>query len=447
MKRKSFLLRFFSMAAMVALQNAIVFGVNLADNVMLGAFSENAMGGVALANQIQFLLQQLVGGIGEGAAVLCSQYWGEKRVEPIRRVAGIALKCGVVLAGIFMVLAFFLPAQLLGLLSNDGSILPHGIAYFRIMGFSYLFFCGSSILIAIMRSVENTALGLKVSLGAFGVNIVLNAILIYGRLGLPAMGAEGAALATLAARMLEFFIAAVFVFRRDERLRLRLCHLKENGGELWRDFRHVAAPVIFSGGSWGIAMLIQTGILGRMDATAVKANAIATTLFQLLSVAAYATGSVSAIVIGKAVGGGDLDEVHRDTGILQRLYLVIGTVTGMAIYLLRSPVLSLYGDLTPETRSMAMTFMAVLAITSVGTAYQMPCLTGIVRGGGCPSFVFYNDLIFMWGLVLPSAILCAFVFRLEPVWVFLCLKADQILKCFVAVVVVNRYRWIRKVTK
>ena len=129
---------------------------------------------------------------------------------------------------------------------------------------------------------------------------------------------------------------------------------------------------------------------------------------------------------------------------MQIVFLCLGLVTGVGLYLFRPFILSFY-DISAGTRDLAMQFMAVLSVTVVGTAYQMACLTGIVRGGGDTRFVFINDLIFMWGIILPSSFLAAFVFHFPPVVIFICLKADQILKCAVAVVKVNRYRWMKKI--
>ena len=129
---------------------------------------------------------------------------------------------------------------------------------------------------------------------------------------------------------------------------------------------------------------------------------------------------------------------------MQVLYLVIGVLTGLGLYFSKNALLSFY-TISPETRALSVQFMNILAITIVGTSYQMAALTGIVRGGGDTKFVLYNDLIFMWLIVLPLSALAAFALHLSPAWVFLCLKSDQVLKCFVAVVKVNRYTWIRRI--
>ena len=137
-----------------------------------------------------------------------------------------------------------------------------------------------------------------------------------------------------------------------------------------------------------------------------------------------------------------MEKIRPYTRTFQLLFLLIGLFTGGMLLLLREPILRFY-DITPETRELTNAFLMVLAITVVGTAYQVPCLCGIVRGGGDTRFVFINDMIFMWVLVLPVSAAAAFWLQLSPLVVFICLKSDQVLKCLVAVVKVNRYTWLQ----
>lgn len=176
------------------------------------------------------------------------------------------------------------------------------------------------------------------------------------------------------------------------------------------------------------------------------ANSIAGSLFSIISVVAYGASSAAAVFTGKTVGMGDRDKLKEYVKTMQVLFLIIGVISGVALFLSREAILSLY-DVAPETQALAREFIGVLSITLVGTAYQVACLTGIVRGGGHTKFVFYNDLIFMWCIVLPLSLLGAFVWNLPPTLVFFFLKMDQILKCFVAVFEVNSYRWVRKLTR
>lgn len=430
----------------IALQNVIVCFVGLADNVMIGAYSQDALSGVALANQYQFLLQMVVGGVGEGMVVIAAQYWGTKRLQPIRCVMGIAMEAAVALGILFWIAAQLCPTAMLGLLSSDAAAVSQGVDYLRIVSYSYVFFCASMVLVCAQRSIENVRIGMLSSSAGLAVNIGLNWVLIFGHLGAPRLGAAGAAIATLIARGVECGVVAFFTFRIDRKLACAIRHFLFPDPKLLRDFLRVASPVALSGASWGIAQGIQMGILGHMGSSAIAASAVANSLFQVVSVVAYGMANASAVIIGKAVGRNERTELKGYVNSLQLMYLIVGALSGLMLFLLKDWVLSLYA-VTLEARNMAEGFMTVLSVTLVGTAYQCSCLSGIVRGGGNTKFTFYNDLIFMWGIVLPLSLLAAFVWKWNPVVVFFCLKSDQLTKCLVAAWQVNSYHWVRKVTR
>ena len=445
-KDKYFYKTFFSMTGVIALQNLITFAVNLADNVMIGGYSQTALSGVAMVNQIQFLLQMLMLGTGSAIGVLGAQYWGKKELQPIRKVTSIGLLLGIILSAIMMLLVFFFPRQALGLLTNEQAVIEEGSKYLVIICFSYVLFAVSNNLLSALRSVETVKIGFVVNLVALVVNIVLNYGLIYGHLGMPEMGVEGAAIATLSARVVEFVIVVVYVLFFDKKICWRPKHLLRIDIPMLRDYIRVGLPVILANGIWGIAVSVQTAILGRMGEEAIAANSIATTIFQVVSVVAYASGNASSVLIGKTVGEGDIPRVKAYSKTLQMLYLAIGVLSGFALFACTDFIVGLY-DVTPGAAKLAAEFIAVLSVTIVGTSYQCSCLTGIVTGGGDTKFVLINDLIHQWLIVIPSAFLSAFVFG-WPLWVtFLCLKSDQILKCIVAVFKVNRYRWIHVLTR
>ena len=434
------------LAGFIALQNVIVCFVGLVDNIMIGAYSQDALSGVALANQVQFLLQMIMNGVGEGMAVIAAQYWGTRRTQPIRRVLAIALDAAVLLGLIFLAVAQFFPAQVLGLLTTDAGAIGEGVTYMRIVSFSYVFFGAGMVLNSAQRSIENVRVGMVASLFGLVVNIALNWMLIFGHLGLPRMGAAGAALATLFARIVEFGVSAVYTYRIDKKLAVALRDFVKISRDMLKDFVRIAVPFMLSGANWGIAQGIQTSILGHMGSSAIAANSIANSLFQVVSVLAFGLGNASSVMIGKAVGSDDLDRLKGYVNSLQLMFLGVGAATGLVLFSLKDVVLGFYA-VTPEAMQLARSFMNVLSITVVGSAYQVSCLTGIVRGGGNTKFVFYNDLVFQWIIVLPLSMLAAFVWKLSPVAVFFCLKSDQLSKCIVAVWQVNSYRWVKKVTR
>ena len=445
-KDKQFYRQIFRLTGFIALQNVIASFVGLADNVMIGAYSQDALSGVALANQVQYLLQMLAGGIGEGMAVIAAQYWGTRRLEPIRRVLAVALTSVFGVAMLFFGIARLLPQGVLQLLTTDSGAIAQGALYMRTVAFSYPFFCITMVFLAGQRSVENVSVGIFASFSGLGIKILLNWLLILGNMGFARMGTQGAAISTLVGRMVECGVCLLYTYGIDHKLALGISHFRRFDKLLLKDFHHYGTPVVMAFGSWGIAMLIQTDILGHMGSNAIAANAIASSLFQVISVALYGISSASGVVVGQVVGSGNMPKLKEYVKTLQWLFLAIGLLSAALLYWCKDGVLTLY-SVTPEAMVMANGFMIAQSVTIIGSAYQTPVLSGIVRGGGDTKFVFYNDLTFMWGIVLPISFLGAFVFHWSAVAIFCCLKADQVLKSFVAIWEVNSYRWVRKVTR
>ncbi len=445
-KNKKFYKDFFSMTLTIALQNLIVYGVNLADNIMLGAYSETALSGVAIANQVQFLLQMIVTGAASGMGVIISQYWGKREVEPIKRVFAVGFWISLALSFVMSVIVWFFPQGVMGLLTNEQAIIPSGVDYLKIMVFSYLMFSVSNSLLGVMRSVETVRIGFYISLATLVINVCLNYTLIYGNFGAPELGVKGAAYATLTSRVVEFIASVLYCRFIDKKLKLRLKDIFILKKSYIRDFCKSGVPLLLSNTSWGIAMSVQGAILGRLGAAGIAASSIAQTLFQCTSVVAYATGDAARVMTGMAVGEGDMKKVKSGTKTMQLLFVVIGIITSAVLFAVRTPIISIY-DTSPETERLANTFVLILCVTAIGTAYEMPSLTGIVSGGGDTKFVFFNDIVFMWCIVLPLSALSAFYFKFPPTVTFALLKADQILKCFVALVKVNRFKWVRVLTR
>lgn len=433
------------MTGMIALQNIITFSVNLADNLMLGAYSEEAMSGAALVNQIQFLLQMLVLGVGEGLVVLASQYWGKGEIKPIKRLTSCALGMGTGLALLLFAAVFCAPRFCLSLFTDQSAYVDEAVKYMNIICFSYPIFAVTNVLLASLRSVETVKIGYIVSFSTLIINCTLNYILIFGNFGAYEMGARGAAAATLIARIVELVIVLVYLFFRDKKLGFAFKELFTGSKVLFKDYLHSGMPIILSNASWGIAMAIQTAILGHI-AGALPANSIAATVYQIVSVLAYGASSAACIITGKTVGGGQAELVRGYARTMQLIFLIIGLITGLTLFGLRDPILSLY-KISDGTRELAESFLTVLSVTVIGTSYQVAVLTGIVRGGGDTRFVFFNDLIFMWFIVLPASAAAAFWLNLSPMWVFICLKADQVLKCAVAFIKVNFGKYIHSLTR
>lgn len=446
MNGQKFYKNFFSIYITLVLQNVITLSVNLADNLMLGSYSETALAGVAAVNQIQFVYQQIILALGDGLVIFCSQYWGKRRIDPMKKISSAAMRAALVAAVVLFAAVSIFPYEAVRIFTEDVPIIEEGVGYLGIVRFTYLFFAVTQILLASMRSVESVKIAFRLSVMTLLVNCGINYGLIFGHFGAPCMGAKGAAVGTLAARVLECVVLIWYVIKKDEKLRLRLKDYLSTDKVLVWDYIKIVVPILIVQGLWGVNTALQTVILGHMTAAAIAANSAAATLFLVVKSAAVGASSTASVLIGKTIGTGDMGLVKRYAKKLQCLFVLIGVVSGIFLFFIRIPVLGLY-DLQPETKEMANAFLVILSVICVGMSYQMPTNNGIIRGGGSAMFVVKMDLISIWMLVIPLSFFLAFVVKASPAVVVCCLNSDQIFKCIPAFVKCNYGKWIHKLTR
>ena len=442
---RSFYRTLIALAIPISLQNLITFAVGFADNLMIGRLGDNAISGVYVGGQVQTVVQMFIGGVEGAILILAAQYWGKKDTESIRRVVSIGVKLAAAVGAVFSLVTVLFPGLIIGLFTKEAGVIAEGTVYLQIVGFTYLFFSVSQVMIASMRSVETAKIGLYISIMALIVNVGLNYILIFGKLGFPAMGVKGAAIATLISRVLEMSVSVGDVFFVDKKLRLSVRDFLSTDRQLLRDFIKYGLPIIGGQVVWSVNMLANTKIMGVYSAGVMAAVSITGMLHNLIYVWMNGLSSAVGVITGKTVGAGKYELMKEYARTVQMIFLLVGVLSGGLVLLFRDGFVSLY-DVTPEALSFSKQFINVISVTIIGTCYQAACLFGLVKSGGDISFVFKNDTIFVFLVVLPSAIICQWLGA--PAWVvFAALKCDQILKCFVAVVKINRFNWMKNLTR
>lgn len=445
-KDKSFYRSLVTLAVPIALQNLVTFCVGLCDNVMMGALGDTAISGVYMGNQIQTLLQTFSGGIEGAILVLAAQYWGRRDRESIKKIISLGLRCTVAFGLVLSLLCICIPRGVISLFTGDAAVIDAGAQYLRTVAFSYVFFCVTQALIAAMRSVECARIGLYVSLVSLAVNAALNYVLIFGKLGAPALGIKGAAVATLISRIVECAVMLVYTFAVDKRLRLRIGELFVTDRTLLCDFFKYGTPIVAGQLVWAANMLSNSAIMGRQSAVGVVAAlSVANTLHNLAYVVMNGMSSAIGIITGKTIGRGEEELMREYARTTQVIFIVLGLITGGTLRLLRDPYISIY-NISPDAVHQARLMINVISVTIIGTCYQAACLSGLVKSGGDISFVFKNDCIFVFLVVIPSAVI-ATAAGAAPWVVFACLKCDQILKCIVAAVKINRFNWMKNLTR
>jgi len=437
-----------TLALPVAAQSAIAFLVTFADNLMVSSLGDTAVSGVFFASQINTFMQMFTTGIGGTIIILSAQYWGKRETQSIKKIVSVGVQFSIIVGLVITALCAALPRQIMSLFTKEAAVLDEAAAYLRLVSISFVFFCLSQALIFAMRSVEVTRIGMYVSLVSLVSNVGLNALFIYGL----DWGVRGAAAATVISLVLQTALIMVYVLFIDKRLRLKLSDLLTSDRLLRHDFIKYGIPLVAGEIVWSVNLMGNSIIFGRFfNETVSTAVSVANTMNTLAYITISGLATAVGIITGKTVGAGKIELMKEYSRTTQVIFLGLGLCLGALLTLLNRPFVALYSampgnGISAEASRQAMTMIRVLSVTIIGSAYQMPCLFGLVKSGGDISFVFKNDTIFVFLVVLPSALISALL-GAPAWWVFACLKSDQILKCFVAVVKINRYNWMKNLTR
>ncbi|MDR0397561.1 MAG: MATE family efflux transporter [Oscillospiraceae bacterium] len=444
---KSFYRTLIRLAIPAAVQGFISLLVNQADMVMVSSLGDNMLAGVAQSNSATAFFTAAVGGMASGSSVLIAQYWGRKDEERIRRIfAMISMLCLAIAVAAVSAIQIW-PRWLLGRFTDNPAVLNAGLPYFRLVAASYLPFALSTALIVMLRSVEVVNVTLYTTSAALITNIGLNYTFIFGKLGFPAMGVFGAALATVISRFIELGIVWWYLFYKQKRFSIKPSNLLRGDSLLWRDYVKFGMPVGFSDLQWALVGVGKAAIIGRLGSTMIAANTITTGLMELGRVFSSSLTIGACVMIGMTVGQKDYKKTREYSNTIQILFVFVGCFMALMVYALRGPYASLYGNISAEARRLSNTLLSIGALTMIGTTYHASCFIGINRGAGDSRFVLVVDMICGWLVVLPLSALAAFVWRWPLPMVFLCIYIDQCFKWLIAFIRLRGNKWIRNVTR
>lgn len=429
----------------IALQNLMLASVAAADAVMLGRMEQNAMAAVSLATQVQFVQNILISSVTATAGILGAQYWGKKSRGAINDIFCMTLRLVTLVSLAFSLACVFCPGILMFFFTNDAVLAETGCQYLKIAGISYLFTGLSQCYQTTMKVTDHVSRVAWISSSTVVINILLNAVFIFGLFGLPAMGVRGAALATLLARLIEFVWSLVSSCQKGF-LHPDYRRLLSHDAELSRDFAKVAFPILGAFLLWGIGFTSYTAILGHLGQDAAAANSVAAVIRDLTCCVANGVSTAAGIMVGNELGAGNLDK-GKAWGIrLMKLSYIIGLSVTLIILLLTKPVAS-FMSLTDAARKDLVAMMIILAFYMIGRCVNTIIINGIFDGGGDTLFDMYSLAVCMWGIAIPTALLGAFVFHWSAPAVFACTCLDEVGKIPWVMGHFYRYKWVKDLTR
>lgn len=430
----------------VAIQSFMLALVSVTDAVMLGATGQEPMAAVSQAGQVQFFLNLLVTGFSIGVGIMTAQYWGKGDSRAIEEIAPKGLTIILILSSLVTGAALIRPDILMAVLTNDPLLIPLGAGYLRTVAPSYLL-CGiTQVYFALLKNTGHADKSSYISCIAVVVNILLNGILIFGLLGFPALGIDGAAIATVTARAVEL-LCAVIVTRKVGHVQLRwLGIFRKIERVLLEDFFRYTAPVIGASLVWGIAYMSYSVIMGHMGGDAVAANSITAISKDILSCLIRGVGAGAGILVGNLLGANRLLEAKEYGRRLTKLAAILGACTG-GLLILISPVLVRLAPLN-ETASGYLRIMLVFCgFNIMAQAINHVVLDGIFGAGGDAKFDMKGNIFAMWLFSMPLGFLAAFVLKLPAPAVYCIVNLDEIVKLPAVFIHYRKYIWLRNITR
>lgn len=428
----------------IALQGLITTGVNMMDNIMVGRVGETQLSAVALANQFISIFHIFCMGIGMGASVLVSRYYGMKDKDSLKKTVAIMLRLCLVMSTIFCVTTLLIPEQIMRIYTVEEDIIREGIKYLEWSVVTYFLLGLSLTTTIVLRNVKQVRLPLYTSIGAFFVNIIANYMFIFGKFGAPRMEVAGAALGTLIARIFEFSVICGYLLFKDREIGFRIKHLFTPVGFLWKEYIRISIPVLISDGILALGNNSVAMVIGRLGGSFVAANSVTMTTQQLSSTMIQGFSQSGAIVTGYTLGEGDREKAHSQGYAFMGIGIVFGILSAMIILLISGPMINAY-KLLPETQEIARQLMYSISIIVVFQATNSIMTKGVLRGGGDTKMLMVADNIFLWVASIPLGILAGLVLHLPAFWIYFCLKIDQVLKAFWCVIRLNSGKWIKKI--
>lgn len=443
-KDKEFYKQAAAIAIPVSLQSMITMGVNLLDNIMVGALGETIMSATALANQYLNIYHICCMGIGMGASVLTARFFGMKDNENLKRTVTLMLRFCIGLSILFMIPAAFAPGFLMKIYTPDTEVIAQGILYYRWIWAAIILQGTSLTTTLVLRSAGQVKLPLYTSIGAFFVNVFFNYMFIFGKFGAPRLEIQGAAIGTLIARLFEWVVICGYLFFKDRAIGYRVRDLKMKCTSLLKEYITISIPVFISDSLLAFGNSMVAVVMGHIGKEFVSANAITTVTQQLSTVMIQGLSHAGCIVTGHTLGRGEEEKATEQAWTFLIIGAVVGALGGVLIMLLCEPVIGMY-NITEDTKTIARELMRSIALIVMFQSTNGIMMKGVLRGGGDTKFLMYADILFLWILSIPLGALAGLYLHLSAFWIYFFLKIDHVIKALWSAVRLKSGKWIKTI--
>lgn len=444
MDKRSFKKKLLSLVLPITFQQFMLAVVSASDALMVGAIGQDLLSAVSLASQITFVYNLFLLAMTIGTSIFAAQYWGKGDKDSVERILGIVLRSSMSVSFVFFFAATFLPGLLMRIFTTDPRLIHYGIQYLQIVGVTYLL-CGiSQVYLCIMKNSGLASMSMIISSTAALLNIILNAVLIYGLFGAPRMETAGAAAATAIARAAEL-LWILAELRKKGRIKIRFAYIRKPDQQLKKDFWHYTLPVLGNELVWGGGFTMYSVIMGHLGTDAVAANSIANIVKNLITSLAAGIGNGGSILVGNELGAGRMETARSYGKKLCHISVAGGVLSGVFLLLISPLVLSVT-DLSLQAEEYLRWMLVMCAVYMVGKYINGTTVAGIFCAGGDSRFGFLCDAVTLWCFTVPAGLLAAFVFKWPVLVVYFIVNSDEIVKLPAVYRHYRKYKWLKDLT-
>ena len=440
---KGFRKKLISLILPMTLQYFVFALVPVSDAVMLLFLSQEAMTSVSLASQVPFVMSLFTYAVTSGGAIFAAQYWGKGDTESIEKLFGYMFALSLPVMIVFFCCAMFAPGATMSIFTDVPELIEGGIPYLRYAAFSYIFMTLAMIYETLLKNVGFVKQCTFASIVIVFLNIILNAVFIFGLFGAPEMGISGAALATSISNFTGFLLCLIFNLKLTK-FRLRISNVFRVSKDLRKRFSKYTLPFLLNQLLWGFGFEMITIIMGHLGTDAASANSITAIVKDLASCLCYAIASGSVIVIGNELGAGNLDTAKNYGDRLFKITIISGIILGL-ICAASAPVILYFTNLTETAEHYLFIMLMMCSYYILGRSINSTLIGGIFSAGGDTKFGFICDTITMWAFIVPVGFISAFVLDWPVMVVYFLLNLDEIIKLPAVFIHYRKYKWVKNI--
>lgn len=442
---KAFIRKLLLVAVPIMVQNLVAASLHIVDGVMIGQLGDAPYAAVTQANRFTFVFQLFLFGTCSGCGILFSQYWGRRDVSGIHRVMGLALGITLCLAAVFAGLGIFGTKLVVGLFLPAGSSFDYAASYLRIVSIGYIVQAVDNVYAAAMKSSEQTRIPMIAAVCAIACNTLLNWVLIFGRLGLPAMGVQGAAIATVVSATLSLCINVTASYGKKLASAFDIRQWRMPDKKYLLMFFPLVLPVVINEGLWSMGTSMYGVFYGKLGDAAVSAVGIVNTVDNLVFVAIYGIMNATAILVGGTLGAGDRDMAWLTSKRMTFCSIALGVTMGIIQFAIKYPLLQVF-KVSEQAREMANLMLLFSCFVIWVRSFNSVMIVGILRAGGDTVFSMLLDTCVLWLVGVPLVGLAALALKL-PVWqVYMFTIVEEIIKMCISIPRFRSRKWMNVLT-